>query len=48
MDEYDKKTKNGLDEFEHNPSKIFTCAMQKYMKQSAEFDEIFKVIEKHH
>lgn len=40
--------KQGLDAFEHNPSKIFTCAMQTFMKQNKEFDNVFKVIEQHH
>lgn len=37
--------KYGLDKFESNPSKIFTCAMQTFMKQNKDFDNIFKVIE---
>ena len=38
----------GLDKFEQNPSKIFTCAMQTYMKKSGDFDNVFKVIEQYH
>jgi hypothetical protein len=40
--------KHGLDQYEANPSKIFTCAMQTFMKQNPEFDGIFKVIEQYH
>lgn len=37
-----------LDQYDVNPSKIFTCAMQKYMKASPEFDDIFKKVEAYH
>lgn len=35
----------GLDKFEDNPSKIFTCAMQTFMKENPDFDNVFKAIE---
>jgi hypothetical protein len=40
--------KHGLDGSEDSASKVFTCAMQSFMKSSKDFYEIFKIIETHH
>jgi hypothetical protein len=40
--------KHGLDGVEDSASKVFTCAMQTFMKSNKDFNEIFKIIETHH
>lgn len=34
--------KHELNRYDDHPSKIFTCAMQTYMKENKDFDFIFK------